>query len=329
MPGTRRSARSFGRMDADASRAGCAPPRGWSDRRLLGCTAASTRRRVVSTSSPRVLMRLATVATTRTPRMIVSDSQIGISGTPLDVLAAVDERQARWCARLHDQLDADERQDHRQPEGQVDQSLEQAAQQEVELAQAHQREDVRREDDERLLGEPEDRRDAVEREEQVRRPEGQEDDDHRRPELLAVLGDPDLAAVVVLGDRQDLPHPADERVLLVVFVLAPVPDEVDRRVHEERAEDVEDPGEPLDDGGAEQDEDAAQDQRDDDPHHQGFLLQLPGHLEARHDDHEDEEVVDRQRVLGQPARVELRARTARRSPPRITSRRAGRASRRS
>ncbi len=33
---------------------------------------------------------------------------------------------------------------------------------------------------------------------------------------------------------------------------------------------------------------------------------VPRHPEARHDDHEDEQVVDRERVLGQPARVELR-----------------------
>src|SRR3712207_8653617 len=51
----------------------------------------------------------------------------------------------------------------------------------------------RSEHDERLTGEAEDRRDAVEREEQVRRPEGEEDDDHRSPVLLAVLHDPDLA----------------------------------------------------------------------------------------------------------------------------------------
>ena len=223
----------------------------------------------------------------------------------LDVLAAVDERQGVLVQRLHDQLHADEGQDHRQPQRQVDQPLEQAAEQEVELAQAHQREDVGREDDERLAGQAEDRRDAVEGEDQVRRPERQEDDDHRRPELLAVLDDADLGAVEVLGDRQDLAHPPDERVLLEVVLLAAVPDEVDRGVDEEGAEEVEDPGEPLDEGGTGQDEDPAQDQRDDDADHQGLLLQVPRHPEAGHDDHEDEEVVDRQAVLGQPPGIEL------------------------
>ena len=54
-----------------------------------------------------------------------------------------------------------------------------------------------------------------------------------------------------------------------------------------------------------QDEDPAQHQGDDDAHHQGLLLQVPGHPEAGHDDHEDEEVVDREAVLGQPAGIEL------------------------
>ena len=57
--------------------------------------------------------------------------------------------------------------------------------------------------------------------------------------------------------------------------------------------------------GAEQDEDAAEDQREDDAHHQHLLLVLPRHREPRHDDDEDEQVVDRQAVLGQPARDEL------------------------
>ena len=61
---------------------------------------------------------------------------------------------------------------------------------------------------------------------------------------------------------------------------------------------------------AEGDEDAAEDQRQDDADHQRELLQLPRHLQAAHDDDEDEQVVDRQAVLGQPAGEEL-ARVAR------------------
>lgn len=57
------------------------------------------------------------------------------------------------------QLDADEAEDHREPVREVDQLPQQAAYQEVQLAQAHEGEGVGREDDVRVLGEAEDRRD--------------------------------------------------------------------------------------------------------------------------------------------------------------------------
>ena len=78
-----------------------------------------------------------------------------------------------------------------------------------------------------------------------------------------------------------------------------------RRPHEERAEDVEDPAELLDRRGTDQDERAAEDQRDDDADHEHFLLIPARHRELTHDEHEDEEVVDRQAVLGEPAGDEL------------------------
>ena len=71
------------------------------------------------------------------------------------------------------------------------------------------------------------------------------------------------------------------------------------------------------------DEDAAEDQRQDDADQQGELLQLPRHLQLGHDDDEDEQVVDRQAVLGQPAGEELpgvpRAGDAQTARPKITA----------
>jgi len=49
------------------------------------------------------------------------------------------------------------------------------------------------------------------------------------------------------------------------------------------------------------------DQGEDDPDQQGRLLQLPGYGEPAHDHDEDEQVVDRQGVLGEPAGEELPA----------------------
>ena len=109
---------------------------------------------------------------------------------------------------------------------------------------------------------------------------------------------------LVAGKR--LSHELHEAVLLVLVVVAlALAGQLDRGVEEEGAEDVEDPAELLDGGGAEPDEQATQDDRDDDADHQCGLLELLGHGELRHDQEEDEQVVDRQRVLGQPAGVEL------------------------
>ena len=90
------------------------------------------------------------------------------------------------------------------------------------------------------------------------------------------------------------------------------------------AEQVEDPAELVDRGGADRDEDAAHDQRQHDADQQRGLLDC-GAPRTGHDDEEDEQVVDRQRVLGQPAGEELGAvlrarrssrRRCRRRPPR-------------
>ena len=96
---------------------------------------------------------------------------------------------------VQDQLDADEGQQHGQPDRQVDQALEQPADEEVELTQAHEGEDVGGEDEVGLLGEPVDRGDRVEGEEQVGRPQRHDDDEHRRHQPLGALVDEELGAV--------------------------------------------------------------------------------------------------------------------------------------
>src|SRR6201999_2315973 len=80
---------------------------------------------------------------------------------PADRLATVDERKFVAVQVLQHELHADEREDGREPVGQVTQTVEQATEQEEQLTEAHQREDVGGEDDVRLLGQAEDRRDRV------------------------------------------------------------------------------------------------------------------------------------------------------------------------
>ena len=154
------------------------------------------------------------------------------------------------------------------------------------------------------------------------RADGDQRDGQRGDEPLPVEPHGHPVGVVLGGGRQDPAGEPEDGVLLVVLVaVVPAATCLDPRgVDEDRAEEVEDPAEILDRGGADQDEDRPEDQREGDAEEQHLLLQLPGHAEARHDQHEDEEVVDRQALLGDVA-GEVLAAVARR---RRTRRSAGR-----
>ena len=201
-------------------------------------------------------------------------------------LAAVDEAQLVLVQRVHDELHADEGEDDRQAVGEVDQSVEQPVDEEVQLAQAQQREHRRGEHDVGVLGEAEDRRDRVEREEDVGRADGDHDQQHRGEDALAVLDGEELVAVVLVGGGQDLLHQAHEDALgvLVGVLLQLVHDHLDRGVEQDRAEEVEGPGEVVDRGGAEGDHARARDDREGDAEQQHLLLVLAGHGEAGDDD---------------------------------------------
>ena len=91
------------------------------------------------------------------------------------------------------------------------------------------------------------------------------DDDQRRQQPPSVDTGDELAAVVVVADRQDAAQEAQDGVLLEVgLVVLALDREPDRRVDEERAEDVEHPARRGDRRGAGEDEDRAQHQRQDD-----------------------------------------------------------------
>ena len=148
-----------------------------------------------------------------------SDSQVLISGTHSMCSPPLMNGSSFSCRAWNTSFTPMKAEDHRQAVVQVDQPVHQAAEQEVELAQAHQREDVRGEDDERALGDAEDRRDGVDREHQVRHADGDEDDDHRGEQALAVHRGAQLAAVVVLVIGRTLRSRRDEPVLGLVFLV--------------------------------------------------------------------------------------------------------------
>ena len=109
-----------------------------------------------------------------------------------------------------------------------------------------------------------------------------------------------------VGGVEVLPGESHYGVVAVVGVVG-VPHEFDGGEHQEGTEQIEDPGELLNRHRTQRDEYAAEDQRQHDAHHQRLLLIDLGHLEAGHDDDENEQVVHRQAVLGEPPGEEFQA----------------------
>ena len=85
------------------------------------------------------------------------------------------------------------------------------------------------------------------------------------------------------------------------FVL----EQVTRGHEQNQAENVEHPGEGVDNGGAGEDERSTGEDGEDDAEEQDLLLIFTGDAEGAHDDHEDEEVIDRERFFGDVTRVEF------------------------
>ena len=83
--------------------------------------------------------------------MTASDIQVEISGAHSIGSPLLMNGSSFTCIAWKTSFTSDEGEDERDAVVQVAQAIEQVAQQEVQLAQAHEREDVRREDDERAL----------------------------------------------------------------------------------------------------------------------------------------------------------------------------------
>src|SRR5690606_19338752 len=106
--------------------------------------------------------------------------------------------------RVRDELYPDECQDEGNAVFEVHEAIEQPAEQEVELAEAHEREHVRGEHDERALRDAEDGGYGVEREEYVGGAERDEHNEERSPHALAIDRGAQPTAVIVVGNRHDL-----------------------------------------------------------------------------------------------------------------------------
>jgi len=125
--------------------------------------------------------------------------------------------------RLQHQLDADEREDDREALAQVVEPVEQAGQQEVQGAQAEDREGVGRVDDEQLVADREDGRDAVDGEHEVGHLDRDDHREQRGRHATTVLPDEEPGTGVLVAHRHDLAQHAHAEagagVELVVVVL--------------------------------------------------------------------------------------------------------------
>ena len=223
-------------------------------------------------------------------------------------LAVVDERQVVLVHCVQDELHTNEREDGRQAVGEVDEAVQQAVNEEVQLAQTHEGECGRGEHNVDGLGEAEDRGDRVEREEQVGTGDSDHDEHHGGHDALAVFDGEELVAVEVVAGLQVLLGEADHDVVGFVVAVAFgefVLEQVTCGHEQNQAEDVEHPGEGVDNRRTGEDEGAARQNREDDTEEQDLLLILTGNAEGAHNDHEDEEVIDRESFFSDVACVEF------------------------
>ena len=117
--------------------------------------------------------------------------------------------------------------------------------------------------------------------------------------------------MVAVSDAEAALDGLEQLVLLELRVLLVGPgllDQLPGGPDEEGTEEEEDPREARQDRGARGDEHGPQHQGYEDADEQDALLVLRRHRELRHDQYEDEEVVDAQRLLGDEAREELTGR---------------------
>lgn len=200
---------------------------------------------------------------------------------------------------VHDQLETDPDKNERKTVAEVDQAIEQSTKQEVQLSESEKCPGVSHEHQVRLLSNTVNGRDGIEREQQV----GATDGDHHQHHWCDPLASIDInnqpVFNIVIGNREDASHKANECVFGIRFLLA------FRQLHagedKEDTENVKDPAELVDERSTRQDEEESQDQRNRDTYQQDFLLIDSWNGESGHDDEKDKQVIDTQRLLGQVA----------------------------
>ncbi len=203
-------------------------------------------------------------------------------------------------------LQADTRQDERQPLVELGEGVLDGIEQKVERLQAQQCHDVTGDDHERIASHRQNRRNRVDGEHDVDTTEHDDGDTEGCQLETALLPGRVGRAVAVLGHRQDLRENAVDLVLFedkCLVVVARL--ELDPGVDQEHRQDDRHDREPLDGSDANRDE---RDTQDDRHHHapekQRVMVALEEH-ERRDHQRPHEDVVERQRVLHEVTGVVL------------------------
>jgi hypothetical protein len=212
---------------------------------------------------------------------------------------------ARPVQTLAEHLEADEGEDGGQAGGEVDEPVEQPTDQEVQVAQAQQGEHVRGEHQERVPGQAEDRRDGVKREQHIGHPDGDDQHQHRGgvPAAPCPRGEP--GTIAAGGDRQETPCDAGGTAVACPRDHVAAGRHPDGGVEQEPAEEVLHPAELVQRRASQPDQQPAQQEREKNAQQQNAAVVLARHPGTADQQDEDEKVVQRQAVFGQPAGEEL------------------------
>jgi hypothetical protein len=213
--------------------------------------------------------------------------------------------------RLADELDPDEPEDDGQAGRQIHQPVQQPADEEIEVPQPQQCEQVGGEDQERVLGQAEDRRDGVDGEQHV----GHTDRDDQDEQRGGMASSPHPGGQPgPLAPGRDRHYAARDPQRAAVAGLRRGASAAERDpcggVDEQRPEEVFHPGELVQSRTAQPDEQATQQKGEQNPEQQDAAVVLARHPGTADQQDEHQQVVERQAVFGQPAGEEL----ARRCP---------------
>ena len=184
---------------------------------------------------------------------------------------------------------------------------------EVEGAQAQDGEDVGGVDDEGVLGDGEDGRNRVDREDQVHELDDDERHEERRDEAGELAGPGvnllhgELLAVKLFGDAEVPPDQLQHPVVLERGLFTGRPEHLEAGEDQEGAEQEQDPREGHDQRRTQADQHGTeQDDAEDAPEQHPVLVDA-GDPQEGEDGGDDEDIVHRQRLLDQVAGEEFKA----------------------